>query len=128
MPNMSQIYTPAGECPVKLKGTDEATVDKWMDDLMDAGHEKNDHYLPHALKYFASHFYGRGTEDFVAVCSRIDVCYPSNDPPQRVTRVAEKPGKSTRKKQSKTTTELPKQSLGSVARELQRGTDEIKIE
>jgi hypothetical protein len=124
MAEMIRIHTPAGECPAKLRNTDRTMVETWIDSVVDAGHKKNLHYLPPALKYFAANFYDRGTDEWAEICSIIDEVCIHESPQQTTVRVeVEKRNKSRSK-----TRKLISQSVGKIAQNLQRGSDdEIRI-
>lgn len=50
------IITPAGPCPVKLQATDQESVEKWCEAVVQVGQQDGKLYSPHALLYFTRQF------------------------------------------------------------------------
>lgn len=72
------IYTPAGNCPVKLKGTDYGDVLEWSNLLMESGREKGLNYLPSAILFFSQQFYRIQTKEYNIVKEHIANIFGSN--------------------------------------------------
>ena len=73
-----QIITPAGKCPVALKGIDQESVQKWAQAVIDVGLQSNRQYMPSALQYWVREFYEYGTDDHEQVCQIIDEMFEDN--------------------------------------------------
>jgi hypothetical protein len=73
--------TPAGKCPVKLRGTDERTVHEWCKQVISANITRANSFLcGSALRYFASCFYDRNNHqsDYLVVCAYVDSFFDEN--------------------------------------------------
>ena len=75
------IITPApaqtNGCPVKLTGTDEATVHEWVEKIITWGHRNaNGHYSPDALRYFVREWYDIFGEEYATVVRHIASATP----------------------------------------------------
>jgi acetone carboxylase gamma subunit len=66
------VDVPAGECPVKLGGTDRDSVATWRSKLIDSGIEKNMMYTAQAVRYFARYCCGLDDEDRKTVVSLLE--------------------------------------------------------
>lgn len=74
-PNYSRmlvVHTPAGACPVKLKGTNKQDVREWAEAVVQAGYKNNRNYSLDAIKYFVRHFYDMFSEDWKVVVGHLD--------------------------------------------------------
>jgi hypothetical protein len=72
------IYTPAGQCPVKLKGIDYNDVLEWSNLIMESGREKGLNYLPSAILFFSQQFYGVHTKEYNIIKEHIANIFNSN--------------------------------------------------
>jgi hypothetical protein len=72
------IYTPAGQCPVKLKGIDYNDVLEWSNLIMESGREKRLNYLPSAILFFSQQFYGVHTKEYNVIKEHIANIFNSN--------------------------------------------------
>lgn len=66
------VSIPAGECPVKLKGTDEGQVHDWITRLLDACLEQSQRLTVEAVKYFVRQFHDLWTDEHALVCHHIE--------------------------------------------------------
>tara|TARA_Y100000034_G_scaffold135296_1_gene206623 strand:- start:8684 stop:9346 length:663 start_codon:yes stop_codon:yes gene_type:complete len=72
---MMRTATPAGACPAKLKGTDEADVYEWIVKVLKAKEDHRTEFMPSAVKYFVREFYDilcQKNDDYKIVCGHID--------------------------------------------------------
>ena len=121
----SVIVTPAGPCPHKLNSTDKEDVEAWAEKVIASGHSNKDlHYSPSALRYFASHFYDLHGKEYQEVAKHITEMFGGEFearpvPVQRkrksvvVEEPASKPVVTTPKIPAKTSEELTKE-LGTL--------------
>jgi len=70
--NLNAVTTPAGACPIKLKGTDFNTVKDWAHDVRKHGEMEGVFYLPQALAYFSRQFYDILSNEYLTVKHHID--------------------------------------------------------
>lgn len=125
---------PSG-CPVKLTGTDEATVHEWVEKVIYYGHsEARSHYSESALRYFARCFYDTFSEEYKQVCEHISTATPGSVPVKPVVEEEDdemlappKRKKVTIKKKVKPSTkEIKSGDLGSLARDMSE-SEEIEF-
>lgn len=62
-PNHRCTLIPAGECPVKLSGTDKEIVLDWIERVQEIFINKNEVLAPSGFIYYASHFYNNFTAE-----------------------------------------------------------------
>jgi hypothetical protein len=69
---------PSGECPVKLRGTDQVSVWEWIEKIQDHYHELDTFIAPEGLAYFVNYNFhsswdgdDRRTNKYNEVCSHI---------------------------------------------------------
>ena len=63
------ISTPSGDCPVKLTGTDEASVKKWAEAVRSHYAVKSQFVTVEGLRYFARNYYNINSPEFRVVKS-----------------------------------------------------------
>lgn len=68
----SIVITPAGKCPVELKGVDENSVSEWSEGLRKFGASRCELYTPDAMKYYVRSFYSVFSEEYKTVCEILD--------------------------------------------------------
>lgn len=126
------VSTPAtnqwpGGCPVKLTGTDEATVHEWVERVIRYGHrEKRSHYAESALRYFVRCFYDLFSEEYKEVCGHIATATPDNAPSPAQSsssdeEMLEPPKRKKvkiKKKVKPSTKQIKSGDLGSLARDM----------
>jgi hypothetical protein len=66
------VMAPAGDCPAKLPDTELASVEGWVNRVIEAGHKRGLHFGPSALKYFVRQFYDLGSDNYHLVCSHVE--------------------------------------------------------
>lgn len=73
-----RITTPAGPCPVQLKGTSAEEVERWAEAVRKAGLEEHGKwYMIRALRYWVRQFYEINTPNHKLVCDTLDAIYIS---------------------------------------------------
>jgi hypothetical protein len=78
---IGQVVTaPAGACPYKLDDTSENAVHLWANRVVNAGHNKDMHFAPSALRLFARQFFEFDTEEYQTVCQHIATALPDYIP------------------------------------------------
>lgn len=76
---LRRVATPAGDCPLKLTGTDSDTVDNWAQRLIIHGQKEGLDFTTKALKYFVRHIYEYGSDNHYKVCCILDDLNPGKD-------------------------------------------------
>lgn len=66
------VHAPAGTCFVPLTGTDEATVEKWVERLRAQFRAKGEHLSVEGLKYWVRGFYDFFSPEHETVCNIIE--------------------------------------------------------
>jgi hypothetical protein len=66
------VATPAGTCPVKLKGIDADTVKNWAVDVIEAGRRQMRNFSFAAVKYFVREFYDIHGPEYKIVCNHLN--------------------------------------------------------
>ena len=82
--NIKKTYTPAGDCPHRLTGTDVKTVEAWAENCRGTFLEKGDWLLVPALKYFSREFHSIHSPDYRAVCDALDQLYGAGMSPEEL--------------------------------------------
>ena len=108
--------TPSIKCPVELKDISEEAVHLWVNRVIAIGHEeKNCHYAPSALRYFAASFFERSTPEFQQIANSIATAFDLE-----LTIIATAPPAHTNSATAATVPipKIPKKSAGELANSL----------
>jgi len=69
--SLMTIYTPSGECPIRLQGTDAVSVLNWVDAVREYGYRVGKQYTISALCYWVRQFYEMDTVEHRKACDHV---------------------------------------------------------
>jgi hypothetical protein len=71
------VYTPGGQCPIKLNSTALEDVRDWAEQVRNYGVQNRTLYDRSALRYYVRYFYAYGTQEHKTVCEILNAICPS---------------------------------------------------